>query len=80
MRLVQVNPAERRPSGLAGQPRLGPFGRLGSGALLFEEGRSGAIREPVVVLVEPLASMSPSDVIELVAPTFQHYLVEPLTT
>ena len=33
-----------------------------------------------VVLVEPLASMSPSDVIELIAPTFQHYLVEPLTT
>jgi AcrR family transcriptional regulator len=33
-----------------------------------------------IVLVEPLASMSPSDVIELVAPTFQHYLVEPLTT
>jgi Tetracyclin repressor-like, C-terminal domain len=32
-----------------------------------------------VVLVEPLASMRPSDVIELVAPTFQHYLVEPLT-
>jgi AcrR family transcriptional regulator len=31
-----------------------------------------------VVLVEPLASMSPSDVVELVAPTFQHYLVEPL--
>ena len=33
-----------------------------------------------VVLVEPLASMPPSDVIELVAPTFQHYLVEPLTS
>ena len=33
-----------------------------------------------VVLVEPLASMSPADVIELIAPTFQHYLVEPLTT
>jgi AcrR family transcriptional regulator len=33
-----------------------------------------------VVLVEPLASMSASDVIEIVAPTFQHYLVEPLTT
>ena len=31
-----------------------------------------------VVLVEPLASMSPSDVVELVAPTFQHYLTEPL--
>jgi AcrR family transcriptional regulator len=31
-----------------------------------------------VVLVEPLASMSPQDVIELVAPTFQRYLVEPL--
>lgn len=33
-----------------------------------------------VVLVEPLASMSPSAVIELVTPTFQHYLIEPLTT
>jgi AcrR family transcriptional regulator len=31
-----------------------------------------------VVLVEPLASMSPQDVVELVAPTFQRYLVEPL--
>jgi len=31
-----------------------------------------------VVLVEPLASMSPADVVEFVAPTFQHYLVEPL--
>ena len=33
-----------------------------------------------VVLVEPLASMSPPEVIELIAPTFQHYLVEPLTS
>jgi AcrR family transcriptional regulator len=32
------------------------------------------------VLVEPLASMSPSEVVDLIAPTFQHYLVEPLTT
>jgi AcrR family transcriptional regulator len=32
-----------------------------------------------VVLLEPLASMSPPEVVELVAPTFQHYLVEPLT-
>ena len=32
-----------------------------------------------VVRVEPLASMSASKVIDLVAPTFQHYLVEPLT-
>lgn len=32
-----------------------------------------------VVLVEPLASMSPSDLIETIAPTFQHYLVEPLS-
>jgi AcrR family transcriptional regulator len=32
-----------------------------------------------VVLVEPLASMSASDVVDLVGPTFQHYLVEPLT-
>ena len=31
------------------------------------------------VLVEPLASMSPSDVVEVVAPTFQHYLLGPLT-
>jgi AcrR family transcriptional regulator len=33
-----------------------------------------------VVLVEPLASMSTSQVIEIVAPTFQRYLTEPLTT
>ncbi len=33
-----------------------------------------------VVLVEPLASMSPPDVIDVLAPTFQHYLVEPLAT
>src|SRR5262245_56388531 len=32
------------------------------------------------VLVEPLASMASEEVIDLVAPTFQHYLVEPLTT
>jgi Tetracyclin repressor-like, C-terminal domain len=32
-----------------------------------------------VVLVEPLASMSPSEVIAIVAPTLQHYLVDPLT-
>jgi AcrR family transcriptional regulator len=32
-----------------------------------------------VVLVEPLASMSVPDVVEAVAPTFQRYLVEPLT-
>lgn len=32
-----------------------------------------------VVLVEPLASMSPSEVVELLAPTFQRYLVGPLT-
>ena len=32
-----------------------------------------------VVLVEPLATMTPSEVIAVVAPTFQHYLVEPLT-
>jgi AcrR family transcriptional regulator len=31
-----------------------------------------------IVRVEPLASMSSSDVIEIYAPTFQHYLVEPL--
>src|SRR5262245_27127837 len=31
------------------------------------------------VLVEPLASMSPSEVVDVIAPTFQHYLVEPLT-
>jgi AcrR family transcriptional regulator len=31
------------------------------------------------VLVEPLASMTPSEVVEIVAPTFQHYLVAPLT-
>lgn len=32
-----------------------------------------------VVLVEPLASLPAADVIELIAPTFQHYLVEPLS-
>ena len=32
-----------------------------------------------VVVVEPLASMSPLEVIDTIAPTFQHYLVEPLT-
>jgi AcrR family transcriptional regulator len=32
-----------------------------------------------VVLVEPLASMPPADVVELLAGTFQRYLVEPLT-
>lgn len=31
-----------------------------------------------VVLVEPLASMAPDDVVDVVAPTFQHYLVGPL--
>ena len=31
-----------------------------------------------VVLVEPLASMTASEVVKLVAPTFQHYLVGPL--
>ena len=33
-----------------------------------------------IVRVEPLASMSAADVVEAVAPTFQHYLVEPLTS
>ena len=31
-----------------------------------------------VVLVEPLASLPPSEVVELAAPTFQRFLVEPL--
>jgi hypothetical protein len=31
-----------------------------------------------VVLVEPLASMPPAQVVELVAPTFQRYLTGPL--
>ena len=31
-----------------------------------------------VVLVEPLASMSPAEVVDVIAPTFQHYLAEPL--
>jgi AcrR family transcriptional regulator len=31
-----------------------------------------------IVRVEPLASMSSSGVVEIYAPTFQHYLVEPL--
>jgi AcrR family transcriptional regulator len=31
-----------------------------------------------VVLVEPLASMPPDDVVELLAPTFQRFLAEPL--
>jgi AcrR family transcriptional regulator len=33
-----------------------------------------------IVLVEPLASMSAAAVVDFVAPTFQHYLVEPLTS
>lgn len=32
-----------------------------------------------VVFVEPLASMSSSEVIDVIAPTFQHYLVDPLS-
>ena len=32
-----------------------------------------------VVLVEPLASLPASDVVDLLAPTFQHYLAGPLT-
>jgi AcrR family transcriptional regulator len=32
-----------------------------------------------VVAVEPLASLPAADLVELVAPTFQHYLTEPLT-
>jgi hypothetical protein len=31
-----------------------------------------------VVLVEPLASMSATDVVDALTPTFQHCLVEPL--
>jgi AcrR family transcriptional regulator len=31
-----------------------------------------------VVLVEPLASLPPAEVVALIAPVFQHYLVEPL--
>jgi AcrR family transcriptional regulator len=31
-----------------------------------------------VVMVEPLASLSPEEVVELIAPTFQRYLTEPL--
>ena len=31
-----------------------------------------------VVMVEPLASLAPADVIDLIAPTFQRYLAEPL--
>jgi AcrR family transcriptional regulator len=31
-----------------------------------------------IVLVEPLASLPPAEVVELVAPTFQRYLTEPL--
>lgn len=33
-----------------------------------------------VVSVEPLASMSPGEVVDVLAPTFQRYLVEPLTS
>lgn len=39
----------------------------------------GLAQTRYVVQVEPMASMSASDLIELVAPTFQRYLVEPLT-
>jgi AcrR family transcriptional regulator len=31
-----------------------------------------------IVRVEPLASLPPDEVIDLIAPTFQHYLAEPL--
>lgn len=31
-----------------------------------------------VVLVEPLASLSPDEVVDLLAPTFQRFLAEPL--
>jgi AcrR family transcriptional regulator len=31
-----------------------------------------------IVLAEPLASMAAADVVDVLAPTFQHYLVEPL--
>jgi Tetracyclin repressor-like, C-terminal domain len=40
---------------------------------------SGLAPARYVLGAEPLASMSPSAVIELVAPVFQHYLSEPLT-
>ena len=33
-----------------------------------------------IVRVEPLASMTASDVVDVVAPTFQRYLLEPLTS
>lgn len=33
-----------------------------------------------IVRVEPLASMSAADLVDFVAPTFQHYLAEPLTS
>jgi AcrR family transcriptional regulator len=33
-----------------------------------------------VVRLEPLASMAAADLVDLLAPTFQHYLVEPLVT
>ncbi len=33
-----------------------------------------------VVLVEPLASLPPAEVVALIAPVFQHYLVGPLSS
>jgi AcrR family transcriptional regulator len=38
----------------------------------------GMVFARYVVGVEPLASMSPTELVEALAPTFQHYLVEPL--
>jgi hypothetical protein len=33
-----------------------------------------------VVRVEPLASLEPEEIVDVLAPTFQRYLVEPLTS
>jgi AcrR family transcriptional regulator len=40
---------------------------------------AGLIQVRYILRGEPLASMSPASVVDLIAPVFQHYLVEPLT-
>jgi hypothetical protein len=41
---------------------------------------AGLAQSRYVLGAEPLASMSPATLIDLIAPVFQHYLAEPLTT
>jgi AcrR family transcriptional regulator len=48
-------------------------------AVLVGSHIAGLTTARYVLRAEPLASMSPSDVVDLIAPVFQHYLVDPLT-